>query len=61
MKKKALNERQYHSVEIDKLAKAFEDQFFKHFAQITQVNQSGQSQIYQAQDLTVTSSKAKYD
>lgn len=33
--KKPIRERQYHTVEISKLAKAFEDQFFKHFAMIT--------------------------
>lgn len=33
--KKAAKERQYYDVEISKLAKAFEDQFFKHFALIT--------------------------
>ena len=48
-------------MEIEKLAKAFEDQFFKHFSQITQHNQHGQPQIYQAEDLTVTTSKARYD
>jgi len=33
--KKAAKDRQYYDIEISKLAKAFEDQFFKHFALIT--------------------------
>lgn len=59
--KKAAKERQYHDIEISKLAKAFEDQFFKHFALITQSRNNGQKQMYQADELTVTKGKDKYD
>ena len=59
--KKPIRERQYHGVEISKLAKAFEDQFFKHFAMITQLKQDGGTQTYQADSLSVTTSKDRYD
>lgn len=54
-------ERCYHHVEISKLADAFEDQFFSHFAQTNQTKSDGQTQTYQADNLTVTTSKVKYD
>lgn len=59
--KRPVKERQYHNVEISKLAKAFEEQFFKHFAMITQMKQDGQTQTYQADSLSVTTSKDRYD
>jgi hypothetical protein len=52
-----VKERKYHNVEIEKLATAFENQFFAHFAQTTQTRADGQKQTYQADSLTVTTSK----
>ncbi|MFM7854988.1 MAG: hypothetical protein ACKO96_24450 [Flammeovirgaceae bacterium] len=59
--RKPAKERCYYHVNIQKLSAAFEQQFFAHFDQTTQIKADGQTQIYQADSLTVTSGKQKYD